>query len=287
MTGTKPSNGIDLQRAKLELDQYGFTLLPNLLARDAALEMAEKLICLERLREEGEHPYQHLTSLFNHLDSEEYEMFLPLITNPIVLRLAEDTLGGGFQLVGSDVKWTRPDTAASGLHADVPMGWFAEQSLPVPENICFIVQCNWMLTDFTLENGATELLPQSHRFEIPNMWPDEDGNLRFMNDRVRQLRAEIEEGDPNGRLAAAEGSAGSAVVFQGAMWHRAGANVTTDENRVGVLTPYHARWVEPGYGLGLKDSLLRREVREGLPAQVQRMSTHVVEDYPEDGDYPR
>ena len=167
------------------------------------------------------------------------------------------------------------------------MGWFAEQGLPVPENICFIVQCNWMLTDFTRENGATELLPQSHRFEIPNMWPDESGNLRFMNERVRELRAEIEEGDPNGRLAAAEGSAGSAVVFQGAMWHRAGANVTADENRVGVLTPYHTRWVEPGYGLGLKDSLLRREVRDRLPAQVQRMSTHVVEDYPDDGDYPR
>ena len=94
MTGTKPSNGIDLQRAKLELDQYGFTMLPNLLARDAALEMAEKLICLERLREEGEHPHQHLTSLFNHLGPEEYEMFLPLITNPIVLSLAEETLGG-------------------------------------------------------------------------------------------------------------------------------------------------------------------------------------------------
>ena len=210
----KPNIGIDLDRAKVELNQYGFTLLPNLLARDAALEMAEKLICLERLREEGEHPYQHLTSLFNHLDSEEYEMFLPLITNPIVLRLAEDTLGGGIQLIGSDVKWTRPGTAASGLHADVPMGWFAEQGLPVPENVCFIVQCNWMLTDFTRENGATELLPQSHRFEIPNMWPDEDGNLRFMNDRVRQLRREVEEGDPNGRLAAAEGSAGSAVVFK-------------------------------------------------------------------------
>ena len=29
MTGTKPSNGIDLQRAKLELDQYGFTMLPT------------------------------------------------------------------------------------------------------------------------------------------------------------------------------------------------------------------------------------------------------------------
>ena len=118
------------------------------------------------------------------------------------------------------------------------------------------------------------------------MWPNEKGELTFMNDRVRDLRGELENGDPMGRLVAAEGEAGSAAVFLGAMWHRAGANVTANEHRVGILTPYHAQWADPGYGLGLKDSLLLRDVRDRMPEQVQKMSRNVVEDYPADWDYP-
>ena len=118
------------------------------------------------------------------------------------------------------------------------------------------------------------------------MWPNEKGELTFMNDRVRDLRGELENGDPMGRLVAAEGEAGSAAVFLGAMWHRAGANVTANEHRVGILTPYHAQWADPGYGLGLKGSLLLRDVRDRMPEQVQKMSRNVVEDYPADWDYP-
>ena len=278
---------IDLGKAKLELDEYGYVVLPDLILRDTALEMAERLIELEKRRETPDSRHQDLTSLFNHLKPEDQDFFLPLITHPVVLGLAEYRLGDGIQLIGSDVKWTRPGTPASGIHADVPLGWFAEQGLPPPENISFIVQCNWMLTDFTRENGATLILPMSHRLEVPNMWPGENGEMRYMNDRVRGIRAELEDGDPVGHMVAAEGGAGSAVVFLGAMWHRAGANITADEDRVGVLTPYHARWVEPGYGLGLKDSLLLRSVRDRMPEQVRKMSLHFFEEYPSDGDYPR
>ena len=230
--------------------------------------------------------YHGLPCVYNYLNPEEYEFFLPLAINPVVLELAHYTLGEGYQMGGSGVVWRQPGVPMGPLHADVPMGWFAEHSRPVPGNICFIVQCTWMLNDFTRENGATELLPMSHRLGIPNMWPDENGNFLFMNERVKKLRAELEGGDPNSRLVAAEGIAGSAVVFLGGMWHRSGTNTTEDENRVGVLTPYHARWVEPGWGLGLKDSLLRREVRDRMPAHVQEMSWHVTEDYPDRDDYP-
>lgn len=279
-------NRTDLTKAKLELDEYGYVILPDLIAGDTALDMAELLMEIERRRQLPDSLNQHLSSLFNHLKPGELEIFLPLITHPIVLELAQYKLGDGMQLVGSDVKWTPPGSPESGIHADVPLGWFAEAGLPMPGNICFLVQCNWMLTDFTAENGATELLPLSHLMEAPNMWVGDDGEPRHMNDRVKRLRKELESGDPMGHLVAAEGTAGSAVVFLGAMWHRAGANVTTNQNRVGVLTPYHARWVEPGYGLGLKDSLLLRSVRERMPEQVQKMSLHFAEEYPMDWDYP-
>ena len=276
------TQSIDLDQAKLHLDEYGFVLLPDLIPREDALRMADRLMELSvSLGESDGGGYQSLSCLYNHLDPDEYEFFLPLATNPVVLELARHTIGEGGQMIGSNVVWRQPGVPAHALHADVPMAWFGEQGLPVPRNICFLVQCNWMLTDFTKENGATQFLPMSHLLDPPNKWPDEDGEFQYTNDRVRLLREEIENGDPMGRLATAEGSAGSAAVFHGAMWHRAGANVTKDEQRVGVLTPYHAVWAEPVYGLGLPESLMQRHVRDRMPEHVRQMNLHVIEDYPD------
>jgi hypothetical protein len=271
----------DLDQAKLQFDEYGYLALPDLIPRDDALGMADRL--MELTRSQGETDgggYRSLQCLFNYLDPLEYERFFPLALNPIVLELAGHALGERFQMIGSNVVWREPGAPAHALHADSPMGWFAEQALPIPRNLCFLVQCNWILTDFTIENGATQFLPISHLLDPPNKWL-EDGEEKFLNDRVRHLRAEIENGDPMGRLMTAVGSAGSAVLFHGAMWHRAGANVTSDRQRVGVLTPYHARWVEPVYGLQLPESLMQRDVRDRMPEEIRRMCLHVQEDYPD------
>ena len=274
-------SAIDLDKAKLQLDEYGYVLLPNLIPRADALAMAERL--MELSLQQGDSNgggYRSLSCVYNHLNPDEYEFFLPLATNPVVLELARHTIGAGYQMGGSNFVWRQPGVPTGPLHADVPLGWFAEQGLPVPRNICFLLSCNWMLTGFTRDNGGTQFLPMSHRLEVPNRWPDDTGNMRFMNDRVRLLREEIEDGDPMGRLMTAEGAAGSVVVFHGAMWHRAGANVTKDQQRVGVITPYHARWAEPVYGLDMPQALMRRDVRDRMPEQVRRMNLHVVEDYP-------
>ena len=280
---TNLSSDIDLDDIKLQFDEYGYVILPNLIPRDDALAMAEKL--MELTMSEGDSgkgdAYQSLPCLFNHLKAEEYDQFLPLISNPIILELVRHSVGEGYQLIGSNVVWRRPGVTASAVHADVPTAWFIEQGLPIPRNICFLVQVNWMLTDFIKDNGATRILPISHLLDPPNKSRDSDGNDLYLNDRVRRLRKEIEEGDPMGRMLAAEGKAGSAVVFHGYMWHQAAANVTEDEHRVGVLVPYHTKLADPAYGLGLPDSLMNRRVRDRMPEDVRRMSMHVVEDYPE------
>jgi len=281
MTTTLGSS-LDLDMAKLELDEYGYTILENQIPRDTALRMADRLMDIMEQEESTTDTYRYLSCLYNFIDPSEDELFLPLITNPIVLELARYKLGDGYQIGGSNAVWRRPGVPASGLHSDVPLGFFAQQGLPVPENICFTVQCAWMLTDFTYENGATLLLPSSHLMGIPSKWLDSNGQEIFMNDRVRLLRKELEEGDPNNRLVAAEGRAGTVVVFLGAMWHRAGANTTPDEERVGVLTPYFTKLAEAKYGMGLHESLLKRVVKNRMPDIVKKMCLRVVEDYEDD-----
>ncbi|MDP7578054.1 MAG: phytanoyl-CoA dioxygenase family protein [SAR202 cluster bacterium] len=272
----------NIDQARVELDTYGYTILRDQIPRERALQMGSRLMEImgEQNRVGEERPrWGHLPCLYNFIDPSEDDLFLPLITNPHIHNLVHEKLGDSYQLGGANVVWRQPGVESYGLHADVPLGWFAEQGLPVPQNITFTIQCAWMLTDFTYKNGATLLLPNSHHMGIPNMWLDDDGEERFMNERVRLLRKEIEDGDPNHRLIAAEGMAGSVVVFHGGVWHRAGANVTENEQRVGVLTPYFAGWAEPKYGMDLHESLLRDSVRARMPDQVKKMCLHVIEDY--------
>ena len=67
----------------------------------------------------------------------------------------------------------------------------------------------WAITDFTKENGATQVVPGSHKWDKERMPLDE----------------EIEN---------AEMSAGSVFIYTGSVMHGGGANQTS-ENRLGVF----------------------------------------------------
>ena len=73
----------------------------------------------------------------------------------------------------------------------------------------------WMLNDFTPENGGTKIVPGSHlKGRRPN-----------------------KEADREVPAVAAVAAAGTAMVFDGRLWHGTGANVS-DDPRVGVLTTF-------------------------------------------------
>jgi len=101
-----------------------------------------------------------------------------------------------------------------------------------------------MLNDFTEENGATQVLAGSHR---SSETPDED----FFNENYIQLL----------------GQAGTVVLFNSYLWHRAGLNVT-EENRVALTLSYGPAFIKPqmdyarllgeSYGSGLSE--LTRQV---------------------------
>ena len=79
------------------------------------------------------------------------------------------------------------------------------------------VEAMFALTDFTRENGATQVVPGSHR------WPPE-----------REARRE--------EIIKAEMPAGSALMYLGSTIHGGGANDTMDEHSRGIFLGYVVGW---------------------------------------------
>jgi len=79
----------------------------------------------------------------------------------------------------------------------------------------------WAVTDFTADNGATVVIPGSHR------WGDD------------RRPTEADE------LVSVAMPAGSVVFFAGTLWHGGGANRTNDQSRLAVTAQYCQPWLRP------------------------------------------
>lgn len=100
----------------------------------------------------------------------------------------------------------------------------------------------WMLDDFTEENGATRLIPGSHR------WPRDREPLP-------------------GEALTAEAPKGSVVLWLGGVLHAGGANRSAAIRR-GVVMSYKLAWLTGGERLLLSTP---PEVARHLPERLQRL----------------
>ena len=87
----------------------------------------------------------------------------------------------------------------------------------VPRSIETQFSTIWAITDFTEENGATLVVPGSHKWDKNRIPVDEE-------------------------IKSAEMSAGSVFIYTGSVMHGGGANKTS-ENRLGVFLHYAPNWL--------------------------------------------
>lgn len=140
-----------------------------------------------------------------------------LITHPLLLGAAEEFLGpwcAKIQLHLTQVISIGPGETAQMLHTD-RLAWGGYLPRPIEPQFNTI----WTLTAFTAENGATHVIPGSHKL-------DDDAYREATHEQTVQ----------------APMPAGSVLVYTGSVIHGGGAN-RTDEVRTGINLTYCLSWL--------------------------------------------
>lgn len=245
----KPDMKPSLADLKAELDDYGFVVLKELIPRQNAARLAERVKELMSPAADDGKPERHLPGFFNHIEPDDDALFLPLVTQPIFLELAKSLLGERFQMTETGCRWRKPGAPDGPIHGTRPLDSIDRAGLPAP-NVCFVLAFSWMLNDLTSDMGATLYLPFSHH--VPH-----------------GPRAGVDYK----HLLAVEAPAGSVIVHHGGLWHRFGAN-TSDRDRVGLMGGFFPFWMDP-VSVGWQP--MKKSVRNRMPAEVQEMNVHVID----------
>jgi len=164
-----------------------------------------------------------------------------MVAHPLILDVVDQTLWPKkttFQLHLTQSIAIGPGSPAQMIHRDQ---WCFD-FFPFPADVDVEVSSIWALEDFTEENGATRVVPDSHR--LPN-------GVRFT----------FEESSP------AEMPRGSVVLYLGSTFHGGGAN-NSDRVRIGINVDYVLGWLRQEENQYLSYTL--DEVR-GFPERVQRL----------------
>jgi ectoine hydroxylase-related dioxygenase (phytanoyl-CoA dioxygenase family) len=136
-----------------------------------------------------------------------------IIMNPTVLGVTANVLSHArtFQLNITEYVSIGPGSAAQEIHTDQMVEY------PFPHGYETVLSSMWALTDFAEANGATRIVPGSHKLKDHRDFSQE-------------------ESEP------AEMEAGSVLLYTGSVYHGGGAN-RTDSNRDGLILQYTMGWL--------------------------------------------
>ncbi len=210
----------DWDKAKADLDAFGYCLIDQALSAEAVDRLKTRLMAVAaQEREDG------TASLFDRDRSQAVNAllnkgkpFVDLVQHPLAMEFMGHLLGEKFLLSNMAALIKGPGGPAQVVHAD-------QGFLPEPWHFPCSANIMWMLDDFVEVRGATRVVPGSHLFNrnAPG------GNFTKPEEmKAQTIKAPV----------AIEGPAGTAMVFEGRLWHCGGGNRTTDHYRHGLLTYY-------------------------------------------------
>jgi ectoine hydroxylase-related dioxygenase (phytanoyl-CoA dioxygenase family) len=229
---------------KTQLDEQGFVVFENFLNGATLVALRERV---EQLFErEGENAGVEFRQepfarrLANLVD--KGEIFREVFASKPVLDAVADVLGPKFKLSSLNARSADPHSPeAQPLHCDAG-------SLPDERGYCV---CNtiWLLDDFTLDNGATRIVPGSQKWGI----------------LPQKALADTSAPHPEEILVLAP--AGSVVVMNTHAWHGGTANRTSQPRR--ALHSFYCRFDQPQQQY--QKRLLSAETQTALPPDLRKL----------------
>lgn len=218
-----PTPTRDLKAGLANIEEFGFTVVPEVLTGDSLKRTREALY---RVAESDRHRGREIEEfaldigektgnqrIWNVLSRDP--LFEDLAEHPIALDYIREILGWPALLGNLSANICAPGCGGGYLHAD--QTFLAE---PWPATGPQGLNVAWAIDDFTESNGATRVVPGSHKLN-------------------RAVKME-EMATATVPMTAA---AGSAVVFESRLWHQTGTNTTTDQYRAAIFGWYTKTYV--------------------------------------------
>jgi ectoine hydroxylase-related dioxygenase (phytanoyl-CoA dioxygenase family) len=226
----------DLER----LERDGYTILEGVLDGPTCDALAA---ALERLEHElhavpASNIFEGLNTVRIYNLLARGALFEQLAVHPRVLPIVEAVLDRGCLVSSVSSIAIGPGEAPQPVHAD-------DQLIPLPRpHVAIVCNTMWAITEFTAENGATRLVPGSHRAsEAPDPFAE---------------HTTIPAAMPRG----------SVLIYHGSLWHGGGANLS-DQRRVGLALNYCAGWVRQQENQQLGIPL---EVARGFSPRLRKLA---------------
>ena len=226
--GPLPKPTTDMAQIRADLDRAGYAIAAGLLTTQQARDMRDRLAA--EIDREEKIDERRVRGFFTDNDDlnrrisgalliNRYRPFRDLLEHELPLTITKEILGPqtldeSYLVHSYGANVTRPGSAQQGIHRD------RSGAIPLsagPAQTRFI----WCLDDFVEENGATRVVPGSHRDLEPQSW-----TVRY-------------ESVP------AEAPAGSVLIYTDMLLHGTGANVSSDLERAGVIIGYCPPWWKP------------------------------------------
>jgi ectoine hydroxylase-related dioxygenase (phytanoyl-CoA dioxygenase family) len=222
----------NMARYKAELQEQGYSLVRDALDPAELKELRDTLVrvAAEEIANGTDYVYEDGSNQRVWVLLNKGRCFEELVQNEIALELVGHLLGPGFLLSNVNANIAGPGGKPMFLHSD-------QDYVPAPfPPYALVTNVMWFLDEFSDENGATRIVPMSHK--------------RLHNPDYTQRYDTM----------AVTGPPGTAMVFHGALWHQTGPNRTQDQKRHGILTYYCRPFMrtQENFFKSLDDAVLAR-----------------------------